>query len=83
MCLYFHCFHSTGKVPQVEVDMSRIPNFQDSEPAASIELQLPRPPVPPKKAKNMHSSQVEPEEISVPVLPPKPKTTFIPTNRYS
>ena len=70
--------------------MSRIPNFQDSEPAASTELQLPRPPVPPKKAKNVHSSQgdlfqnqVEPEEISGPVLPPKPKTTFIPTNRYS
>ena len=71
------------------MDMSRIPNFQDSEPGARAEL--PPPPVPPKKANwNEHSaqsdvfqSQGEEEEISVPgpILPPKPKFMFIP-HRY-
>ena len=70
--------------------MSRIPNFQDSEPGARAGL--PPPPIPPKKANwNEHSaqtdvfqSQVEKEEIPVPgpVLLPKPKTMLIP-DRYS
>ena len=66
---------STGKLP-VQVDIS---NFQGAGHSATVLVPPPR--VPPKKATGNENpsqvdpfqSQVEPKEVWVPALPPKPK----------